>query len=463
MIAMRTLKISQRAGFYFEVTACRRIPRVAHLTAILAMLFLAPVADAQTASIAGGSANVCTGTPPKGSAPSAGGVATAPLTVGNASHIVVMEYEAWFGPNTGIAPQKNVTTCLQSKDMQPLGGGYDSRNADLIARHIKWIEQTGVDAVTLDLTNNVSCIFDGDNLEIIKHVCPDAQFRDQQLGIRDSVGHLFFAWSEQQTRLKIVPLLGGFDRYALTPDKDDPWHRSSLEKEADWFGRLLRDHPDLGIIYEGKPLLLIYLGTPIDERREDGIVRLLAATGLDRRYTFRLIGGYLDSQPAFWAHPDKIPHGPIKIAPRFGFWSIVDRLNFWHAPPAPYYPTFNRTGTRIENMTASLATAGQNGWRCPSVTGPPYCLDAALRYCGAGYQNGCKHEDYETLAEFMGYARKLKPIFLILDQFNEFARPDEGWNANTNDDAEPTQQWEYSGLRAVIDQIRLYRKATAVL
>jgi hypothetical protein len=330
----------------------------------------------------------------------------------------------------------------------------------VIARHIRWLEQMGADAVTLDLTNNVSCIFDGDNQGIIEKVCSDRQFRHQQLAIRSNDGNLYRAWSEEHTRLKILPLLGGFGRFVLTPDKDDPEHRSALEKEVEWFGTLMTHYPDLSVIYQGKPLLLIYLGTPIDEQREERIVRMLKATKLDSRYTFKLVGGYLDSQPAFWAHRHEIPHRPIEIAPRFGFWSIVDRLNFWGAPPAPYYPTYNRLNSGIENMTASLATAGQIGWNCPTVgsTNEPYCPDAALRYCGEGYQNGCRHERYETLAEFMVFARRLKPIFLILDQFNEFAQPDEGWNANSNDDAEPTRQWSYSGLRAVIQQIRLYRR-----
>ena len=109
-------------------------------------------------------------------------------------------------------------------------------------------------------------------------------------------------------------------------------------------------------------------------------------------------------------------------------------------------------------MTASIATAGQNGRNCATKPGQySYCPDAALRHFGEGYQNGCDTGVYETLAEFMTYAGSLKPTFLILDQFNEFAQPDEGWNANTNDDVEPTRQWGYSAMRAVIDQVVRYR------
>jgi hypothetical protein len=435
----------------------RRACRACVAAAVPLTLTLALVAP-ERAWAADSTTNVCTEPAPKESAPSAGGVAGAPLTVTGGSHVVVMEYEAWFGPATGVSPQPNITTCLQSTDMTALGGGYDSADPAVIAQHVKWLEQMGLDAVTADLTNNVSCIFDGDNAAIIRQACPNASFRTAQLHIRDNNGNLYPAWAALHTRLKIAPLLGGFDQYAVTPDAEDSRHRTSLEKEIDYFGGLMTRFPDLNVVYEDKPLMLIYLGTPIVPGRVQAIAHLLKASGVDRRYSFRLVGGYLDSQPSFWANPGATPDGPIEIAPKYDFWSVVDRLNFWGAPPAPYYPTFNKAGARIENMTASLATAGQNGWNC-ATKGISYCPDAALRYCGEGFQNGCKPGDYETLAEFMGYARSLQPIFLILDQFNEFAMPDEGWNAETNDDTEPTRQWGYSGIRAVTAAIAAYRGA----
>jgi hypothetical protein len=245
----------------------------------------------------------------------------------------------------------------------------------------------------------------------------------------------------------------------MTPDDSDSRRRTALEKEAEYFGDLMARFPAMTVIYQGKPLMLIYTGTPVDEGRVKAILTMLQGSGLDRRYTFRLIAGYLDSQPQFWTDPALVPEGPIAIAPRYGFWSVVDRINFWRAPPAPYYPTYARAGARIEDMTASIATAGQSGWNCATAPGKyAYCPDAALRYCGEGYRNGCEPGVYETLAEFMTYARLLQPIFLIVDQFNEFAQPDEGWNANANDDVEPTRQWRYSGMQAVINEVTLYRR-----
>jgi hypothetical protein len=42
------------------------------------------------------------------------------------SHIVVMEYEAWFGHNAVTFQGTAALPLLQSADMQRLGGGYDS-------------------------------------------------------------------------------------------------------------------------------------------------------------------------------------------------------------------------------------------------------------------------------------------------------------------------------------------------
>ena len=404
--------------------------------------------------------NICSQTSPAGQAPTAGGSASVPLNVDSDSHVVIMEYEAWFGPHA-VNFQPDVTLCLQSRDMRPVGGGYDSADPTVIAQHVGWLRQMGIDAVTADQTNNVSCIFDGDNPAIIRSVCPNPQFRAQQLNIRDNTSHLYAAWSALETPLKLIPMLGGFDPCALTPDGSDSQRRTALEKEAEYFGRYMARFPAINVIYQRKPLMLIYTGTPVNPNRVQAILNILARTHLDRRYTFRLIAGYLDSQPAFWDHPNATPDGPIEISPRYGFWSVVDRINFWGAPPAPYYPTYNQVGSRIENLTVSIATAGQGGWNCAAEPGQySYCPDAALRYCGEGYQNGCDNGVYETLAEFMTYGRLLKPTFLIIDQFNEFAQPDEGWNANTNDDVEPTRQWGYSAIQAVIDQVTRYRETT---
>jgi hypothetical protein len=340
---------------------------------------------------------------------------------------------------------------LHSADMSAVGGGYDSRDPEVIKQHVAWIEGMGADAVTLDLTNNVSCIFNSEwfvrrYLENFNG-CPTNR-RDYQ-NIRDNDGNLYPAWTQLGAKLKIVPLLGAVDRNAFIRDQDG---ETAFEKEIGYFGALMQRYPGLSVVYESKPLLLIYIGAPVNPGNWPDqlltIERFLNEhPAIPAQYTFRMISGFLESQPQFWANPNQgTPTGPIEISPNFGFWSVGDRLKAAFG----YFPTFSHNGDRVENLTVAVATPGQNGWGCPA---PHACPDDALRFGPDG--------KYDTLAAFMGYAQQLRPTFLLIDQFNEFDRGngDEGWNADTSDDIEPSQLWHYGAVDAMRHQIQAYRNA----
>jgi len=384
-----------------------------------------------------------------------------PLIVDANSHLVVMEYEAWFGPKAVTFHTSAAMPLLQSKDMQSVGGGYDSAGPAVMQQQVAQMEYMGVDAAIADLTNNVSCIFNGE--WFIKKYVPNCRpsFRTYNQNIRDNTGNLFPAWTKLGTRLKLIPQLGGFDQNVLFKDQDG---KTALEKEIDFFGSLLQKYPERQVIYQGKPLMLIFLGAAQDPDRSDNPLWFQISKFLknhpqiEGRYTFKMIAGYLDSQPDLWAAKD-VPTGPVKINPAYGFWSWVDRLNptCTVTPFCPYYPSYNEIRdqdvARVENFTASIATAAQQGCGCPNSEAPPYCPDDALRFG--------KNERYDTLDSFMTYARQLEPIFLIIHQFNEFVPPDEGFDANTTDDIEPANLWGFGALEAVHQQIRLYRHDTA--
>jgi hypothetical protein len=52
--------------------------------------------------------------------------------------------------------------------------------------------------------------------------------------------------------------------------------------------------------------------------------------------------------------------------------------------------------------------------------------------------------------------------FCLVHQYNEFALPDEGWNAQTTDDTEPANDGILDGaVRAVRQLLQRYRTATA--
>lgn len=377
-----------------------------------------------------------------------------PLIVNDNSHIVVMEYEAWFGPKAVTFQGFSALPLLQSADMQTSGGGYDSADPAIIKRHVAWLEYMGFDAAISEITNNVSCIFDSEAfVKKYVHTCTPA-FRAYNRQIRDNTGNLYPAWTALGTRLKLIPLLGGIDGNVLTKDIDG---KTAFEKEVDYFGNLLRKYPNRAVIYEGRPLMLVFLGAAQDPNPQDDPLWYRIEQFLQRhpeigqKYTFRLMAGYLDSQPGLW-ESQGTPSGPIEISPTYGFWSWVDRLNPTCTEPlCPYYPTYNQAGSKVENFTASIATAGQDGWGCPNPNSPPYCPDDALRFGSDG--------KYDTFASFMSDAQALAPIFLIIHQFNEFGPPDEGFDANTHDDIEPANLWGRGALKIVRDDIEAYRKA----
>jgi hypothetical protein len=387
--------------------------------------------------------------------------ASASLVADRNSHVIMMEYENWFGPNAVTFQGAVAMPFLQSSDMQAIGGGYDSADPAVIKTHLDWFEYLGMDAALLDLTNNVSCIFNSEWF-IQKYLpyCTPA-FRLQNQTIRNNTGNTYPAWNALGTRLKLVPLLGGSTEDVLYLDSNG---KTSFEKEIDYFGALMAQYPNLRVIYEGKPLMLIFVGAAQDPNQADNpewfqIKKFLAKhPDIANKYTFREMAGYLDSQPYLWA-PGVSNTGPEQIDPSYGFWSWVDRMNpACTLPPyCPYFPTYNVAGPngtgsngtrpRVENFTASIATGGQQTW-CPSET-PPFCPDDGLRYGPDG--------SYITFAYSMQYATQLDPIFLIIHQFNEFVPPDEGLYANTDDDIEPANQYG-NDLAIVKQQIDAYRQ-----
>jgi hypothetical protein len=360
--------------------------------------------------------------------------------------LVVLEYEAWFGPHAATFQTAEAMPILQSKDMQSIGGGYDSSDPHVIAQHLKWMEYMGVDAATVDVTNNVGCIF-STGPPSPKFCKPaSAQFRYSNRVIRNNSGNLYPAWSKLGSPLKLIPLLGCQTWLDLHKGLDG---KSGFQKEIEYFGRLMKQDPQLNVTYFGHPLMLVYVGTPVDPAILESAKSVLRATGLDTQYTFRIVGGYLDAQPTFWADPNRRPDGPTEIASRYGFWSWVDR----YKPEFAYYPTYSTIpgSDAAENLTVSIATAGHHGWGCPK---PKICADVASRYGRTGHT-------YVTLEAYMKLAAQLRPAFLIVHQFNEFVRPDEGWDAQTSDDTEPTRLphgWGYSGIDAIRNAISTYKK-----
>lgn len=371
-----------------------------------------------------------------------------PLTVGAGSHLVVMEYEAWFGPQAVTFAGAAAQPLLQSADMQSFGAGYDSVDPTVIWQHVAWMEHMGIDAVLVDLSNDAACTFDSESY-IGANVpnCTPA-FRKQVRTIRNNTGALYPAWTSLGVTPAIIPLLDGVDANVLGQDSDG---KTAFEKEVEYFGNLMQEYPNLQVIYEGKPLMVVYLGSFQEpDKAHDPLwhqIQQFAAShpSLSQKYTFKYMAGHLESQPWLWANRSQ-PTGPIEISSTYGFWSWVDRMNAaCTSPQCPYFPTYSVVGGRVENLTVSIATPGHTGWGCPQ---PIYCEDTSLRFNG--------NKSYATFSSFMSQASALAPVFLFIHQFNEFVA-DEGWNADTDDDIEPSNLWGSTALNEVQQQVAAYK------
>jgi hypothetical protein len=218
-------------------------------------------------------------TPTPALAASSGADPNGPLVVDVNSHVVVLEYEAWFGPKAVTFQGTAAMPKLQSADMIPVGGGYDSADPAVIQQHVAWLEYMGLDAATIDVTNNVACIFNSQWFikKYVRNCTPI--FRTGNRNIRNNTGNLYPAWSALGTRLKLIPLLGGIDANVLYKDTDG---KNALEKEIAYFGVRMSKYPALNVIYRGKPLMLIYLGAAQDPNPADNPLWFRIRTFLEK-------------------------------------------------------------------------------------------------------------------------------------------------------------------------------------
>jgi hypothetical protein len=184
-----------------------------------------------------------------------------PLVVEEDSHVVVMEYENWFGPNAVTFQGAAAMPWLQSSDMQAVGGGYDSADPAVIEQHLDWLQYLGVDAALVEVTNNVSCIFNSEAFAGKYLANCTAAFGEQNQVILNNTGNTYPAWTKLKARIKLIPMVGGIDADVLLQDTHG---KTALEKEIGYFGSLMSQYPALNMIYQGKPLMLIYLGAAQD-------------------------------------------------------------------------------------------------------------------------------------------------------------------------------------------------------
>lgn len=352
------------------------------------------------------------------------------LNVLSDNHLVVMEYEAWFGPKAVQFEGSAAVPTLSSASMKAVGRvGYDSADPAVIKQHVAWMRQIGVDAIVLDESNAVSCAYAQD----IGAFCGTggAAFHEHLQAISSNNAAIYDYYRDNKVPLKIIPLLDGQDEKGLVADAGGP---CTMEKQLRHFKALMDAHPAQQVYYQGKPLIQIYGGTPFKANMQAGINRMLANTGLASAFTVRFTTGYTDSQSNLYA---KVPGLAGVRQMSQNIWSFLDRFRVEFS----LLPTYSVSGGAVENFTVTSAFTGKSSWD-----------DASHGLRSAG-----------TLNAYMDVAKKLRPTFLMINQFNEYVQPDQGNSTSTMNDIEPTNLTGTSSLDLFTAAVKDYRKSVGGL
>lgn len=202
--------------------------------------------------------------------------------VDNPSHIVIMEYETWFGPGYAKWGQEEAI---------PILGLYSSLDPRVLRQQALWFDEMGFNAVELDWTNNLTKPF------------PDAAAKE----CIAATNLLYQVYSSMEQHPKIL-FLAGPEHNRWLSRKDvyaGPW----FKEQMNFLYRHYVNNPrykDMYLTYEGKPLMLLYLNGPRTGPPPD--IR-------DSRFTIRYVGAWLQT-----THQQK-----------YGVWSWYDQK------PTPTY------------------------------------------------------------------------------------------------------------------------------
>jgi hypothetical protein len=234
-------------------------------------------------------------------------------------HLIIMEYETWFGP--GYAQWGR-------EEAVPILGLYSSLNPWVLRQQNLWFDEMGINAVELDWTNNLTSRF------------PNRSAKE----CIDATNTLMKVYQHMAQHPKFVFLVGPEHNEWLsrkTPYRG-PWytaeinylyqHYISNKKYRNWY-----------LKYEGKPLLLLYLNGPRSTRPPDII---------SKRFTIRFVTAWLQTTHA----------------ERYGAWSWYDQV-----PTPTYHDGSVEALTITDGFPAVTPPApGVNNWLSINAGGKNY-------------------------------------------------------------------------------------------
>lgn len=199
---------------------------------------------------------------------------------------------------------------------RPSLGEYRSDDAAVIEQHGKMLGEADVDFVFVDWSNNVAFNEKEYPKATYKNIMNEKALnitgREDFAMIERSTVKMFDIWSAMQEKTpQIAIMIGCPDR--ITALKDGGI-QGKADQVYDWFLSSSENpsRKDKYMMYEGKPLLIVYLGTPTFVTDKNPL-----EVWNDDRFTVRYVTGFITEQPYLY--------NSNTLESIYGYWSWEDR------------------------------------------------------------------------------------------------------------------------------------------
>ncbi len=250
----------------------------------------------------------------------------------------------------------------------PKLGHYRSDDTKVIRQHAAWLSEAGVDFIFMDWSNNV----DHDPLLKGKSLKEKdgSRFRKDIEEIEHATRVAFETFTQLDKAPKIAIMAGAQSKKAVSS--------GLLQKKADQIYDTFIANPLYRKLYQtylGKPLLIVYSGTPSPWNS--------APPWSDPRFTVRWLTGFVTDQPL---------HRTEKFISKHGYWS-------WEERGKQTYTVYNR---KPEAMTVSAH------WRGHGKKGDANYIPKQGRKKG------------ETFRKQWNRAMKIGPKIVLVTTWNEW-------------------------------------------
>lgn len=301
--------------------------------------------------------------------------------------------------------------------------GYDSINDSAIAYHAHLISNLGISVIVPDMTNDMASNFPTQ----VTYSVEESNSTAAPWSYQRSFAHLLADLdSPGMPSLYVVPAIGAQN----APDVHiDPQHNpdvySPFQRALMFMIDALKAHPGRAVIYQGKPLIVVYHGVGTEVPNLITTTDSQAHVFLDNpnspynNFTLRHMGGLMESQSSLWAdsnNPQSL-HPPYTQA-RDGLWSWIERV----------YSYGNDAFSSYSLVPSGQIGAGDVEF---SVIVPASWSDPSTPFL--------THRSGEQINFHMSKARTLHPKFALVNQFNAFMNDlNSGFTMDSQLNLEPT-------------------------